>query len=177
MPEPMEQKKTNYDEIVNRILLSRSDLNRNTILEMIEEKKRNAGDFLTNETAARIAASELGVDIVKKKFRLKIQIQDLVSGLNDVTVAGQIEAVYPPKTFRRKDWTEGKLASLVVSDDTGRLRVVLWDNKVELVEKAKISRDQRIRISHGYVREGLDGKPELHVGERSTIKVIEEKKK
>jgi len=177
VPEPMEQKKTNYEEIVNRILSSRSDLNRNTVLEMIEEKKRNAGDFLTNETAARIAASELGVEIVKKKFRLKIQIQDLVSGLNDVTVAGQIEAVYPPKTFRRKDWTEGKLASLVVSDDTGRLRVVLWDNKVELVEKAKISRDQRIRISHGYVREGLDGKPELHVGERSTIKVIEEKKK
>jgi len=173
----MEQKKTNYEEIVNRILSSRSDLNRNTVLEMIEEKKRNAGDFLTNETAARIAASELGVEIVKKKFRLKIQIQDLVSGLNDVTVAGQIEAVYPPKTFRRKDWTEGKLASLVVSDDTGRLRVVLWDNKVELVEKAKIRRDQRIRISHGYVREGLDGKPELHVGERSTIKVIEEKKK
>jgi replication factor A1 len=169
--------KTSLEEIVNLILSSRSDINREEILEMIEQKKRGAGDFLTDETAARIAASELGVKIVKKPFRLKIQIQDLVSGLNDVTVAGQVVSVYPPKTFTRRDWTEGKLASIVVSDESGTLRVVLWDNKVELVEKAKIQREQKIRISHGYVREGLDGKPELHLGQRGNIKVIKEPKK
>jgi replication factor A1 len=168
---------TSLEEIVNLVLSSRSDLNREEILEMIEQKKRGAGDFLTDETAARIAASELGVKIVKKPFRLKIQIQDLVSGLNDVTVAGQVVSVYPPKTFTRRDWTEGKLASLLVSDKSGTLRVVLWDDKVELVEKAKIQREQKIRISHGYVREGLDGKPELHLGQRGNIKVIKEPKK
>jgi replication factor A1 len=169
--------KTSLEEIVNLILSSRSDLNREEILEMIEQKKRGTGDFLTDETAARIAASEFGVKIVKKPLRLKIQIQDLVSGLNDVTVAGQVVAVYPPKTFTRRDWTEGKLASLLVSDESGTLRVVLWDDKVELVEKAKIQREQKIRISHGYVREGLDGKTELHLGQRGSIKVIKEPKK
>jgi replication factor A1 len=168
--------KTSLEEIVKLILSSRSDLNREEILEMIEQKKRGAGDFLTDETAARIAASELGVKIVKKPLRLKIQIQDLVSGLNDVTVAGQVVSVYPPKTFKRRDWTEGKLASIVVSDESGTLRVVLWGDKVELVEKAKIQREQKIRISHGYVREGLDGKPELHLGQRGSIKVIKESK-
>ena len=177
MPEPMGQKKTgrtSLEEIVNRILASRSDLNRKEIMEKVEEKKRGAGHFLTDETAARITASELGVEIAKKPVRLKIQIQDLVSGLNDVTVAGRVDAVYPPKTFKRRDWTEGKLANLVVSDETGKLRVVLWDNKVKYVEEGKIQREQRIRISHGYVREGRDGKPELHLGQRSSIKVIKE---
>jgi hypothetical protein len=169
--------KTSLEEIVNRILSSRSDLNRKEILELIEQKKRGTGDFLTDETAARIAASELGVEIVKKPLRLKIQIQDLVSGLNDVTVAGQVVAVYPPKTFTRRDWTEGKLASLVVSDESGTLRAVLWDDKVELVEGGKIQRGQTIRISHGYVREGLDGKPELHLGQRGNIKVIKQPEK
>ncbi|MCZ2807871.1 MAG: OB-fold nucleic acid binding domain-containing protein [Candidatus Bathyarchaeota archaeon] len=169
--------KMSLEEIVNRILSSRSDLKRKEILEMIEKKKRGAGDFLTDETAARIAASELGVEIVKKPLRLKIQIQDLVSGLNDVTVAGQVVAVYAPKTFTRRDWTEGKLASLLVSDKSGTLRVVLWDDKVELVEKGKIQREQTIRISHGYVREGLDGKPELHLGQRGSIKIIKETEK
>jgi len=145
------------EEIVNRILSSRSDLNRKEILEMIEKKKRGAGDFLTDETAARIAASELGVEIVKKPLRLKIQIQDLA--------------------FTRRDWTEGKLASLLVSDESGTLRVLLWDNKVELVEGGKIQREQTIRMSHGYVREGLDGKPELHLGQRGSIKVIKEPEK
>jgi replication factor A1 len=179
VPEPTGQKetsKTSLEEIVNRILASRSDINRKKIMSIIEEKKRNAGDFLTDETAARIVASELGVKIVKKAFRLKIRIQDLVSGLNDVTVTGQVRAVYPPKTFTRRDWTEGKLANIVVSDESGDLRVVLWDNKVELVEKLKLQRDQRVRISHGYVREGRNGKPELHLGDRGSIKVIEAKK-
>ena len=115
--------------------------------------------------------------IVQKPLRLKIQIQDLVSGLNDVTVAGQVVSVYPPKIFTRRDWTEGKLASLLVSDKSGTLRVVLWDDKVDLVENGKIQREQTIRISHGYVREGLDGKPELHLGQRGSIKVIKEQEK
>jgi replication factor A1 len=169
--------KTSLEEIVNRILSSSSDLNRKQVLEMIEQKKKAAGNFLTDETAARITASELGVKIVKKSLRLKIQIQDIVLGLNDVTVTGQVVSVYPPKTFKRRDWTEGKLASLVVSDESGTLRVVLWDDKVELLEGGKIQRGQTVRILHGYVREGLDGKPELHLGDRGNLRVIKEQEK
>ena len=163
------------EEIVERILLSRSDLKRKEVLEMIVKKKMGMGDFLTDETASRIVASVLGVESVHEPLRLEIQIQDLVSGLNDVTVAGQVVAVYPPKTFTRRDWTEGKLASLLVSDKSGTLRVVLWDNKVELVESGKIQREQTIRISHGYVREGWGGNLELHVGQRGSIDVLTEK--
>ena len=129
----------NLEEIVGRILSSRSDLKRKEVLEMIEKKKRGAGDFLTDETAARIVASELGVESGKKPLRLEIQIQDLVSGLNDVTVTGQVVAIHPPKNFTRRDWTEGKLASLLVSDKSGTLRVVLWDDKVDLVERGRFN--------------------------------------
>jgi replication factor A1 len=162
------------EKIINQILSSRSDLNRKEILEIIEKKKKGAHNFLTDETAARIAASELGVKIIKKPLRLKIQIKDLISGLNDVTVTGQIISIYPSKTFTRRDLTEGKLASLVISDESGTLRVVLWDDKVQLIEGEKIHRKQTVRISHGYVRKGLDGKPELHLGQKGKIKVIKE---
>ena len=160
------------NEIVNQILSSRSDLKRKEILQIIETKKREAGDFLTSETAARIAASELGVKIVKKPLHLKIQIKDLVSGLNDVSLTGRVVSVYPPKTFKRRDWTEGKLASIIVSDKSGTLRVVLWDKKVDLIEKGKIQQEQTIKIAHAYVREGLDGKPELHLGDKGKIKIL-----
>jgi replication factor A1 len=167
----------NLEEIVERILSSRSDLKREEVLEMIEKKKRGVGDFLTDETAARIVASELGMESVKKPLRLEIQIQDLVSGLNDVTVAGQVVTVYPPKIFTRRDWTEGKLASLLVSDKSGTLRVVLWDDKADLVESGKIQPEQTIKISHGYVREGWGGGLELHIGKRGSIEVLAETEK
>ncbi|MFA5363914.1 MAG: hypothetical protein WC325_01890 [Candidatus Bathyarchaeia archaeon] len=161
-----------FEEIVNQILLSRSDLNREQILEMIEQKKCGIANFLTDETAARIVATELGVKTEPKTLRLKIQIKDLVSGLNDVSVSGRVVSVYPPKTFTRKDWKEGKLASIIVSDQTGTLRVVLWDKKVDIVEQGKIQRDQQVRVLHGYVRQGLDGKPEIHLGDKGSIKIL-----
>ena len=159
-------------ETVNQILLSCSDIKREEIIKMIENKKREAGGFLSNETAARLVASELGVQIAKKQIRLKIQIKDLVSGLNDVSLAGQVVAVYPPKTFKRRDWTEGKFANILISDDSGTVRVILWDNKADLIEKEKIQQTQTIRVSHAYVREGQDGKPELHVGDKGKIKIL-----
>jgi replication factor A1 len=162
------------EKIVEQILASHSNLKRNEILEMIEKKKKGAGDFLTNETAARIVASELGIESKKKPLQLEIQIQDLVSGLNDVTVTGKIVAVYPSKTFTHRDWTEGKLASLLISNNNKTLRVVLWDNKVELVEHNEIQRQQTVRVSHGYVREGWGGGLELHVGKRGNIEVLTE---
>ena len=139
---------------------------------MIENKKREAGGFLSNETAARLVASELGVKIAKKPCRLKIQIKDLFSGLNDVSLTGQVLSIYPPKTFKRRDWTEGKIASILISDESGTLRVVLWDNNVDMIEKGKIQQGQAVRISHAYVREGQDGKTEIHVGDKGSIKIL-----
>ena len=136
------------EEIINQILSVRSDLNREQIFEKIKTKKAEAGNFLTDQTAARIVASELGVEISKKKFSLKIQIKDIMSGLNDVSLTGKVVSVYPVRTFKRKDWTEGKLGSLVVSDETGTVRVVLWNNKADLLEEGRIQKDQQIIVSH-----------------------------
>ncbi|MDH5624174.1 MAG: OB-fold nucleic acid binding domain-containing protein [Candidatus Bathyarchaeota archaeon] len=159
------------EKIVEQILSSRPDLTRQEVHKMIEKKKEGVGEFFTDETAARIVASELGVEIVQKPLKLEILIQDLVSGLNDVTVAGRVVTVYPPKTFTRRDLTEGKFARLLIADRSGTLKVVLWDDKTDLVETGKFEQGQIIKVSHGYVREGLDGKLELHVGSRGNIQI------
>ena len=159
------------EEIVQRILSFRGDLTREEVLGMIEEKKRTAEGFFTDETAARIVASELGVEVLRKPFRPEVWIQDLVSGLNDVTVVGRAIGVYPPQTFNRPDGTEGKVVRLLIADKTGTLKVVLWDDKVGLIEGRKVETGRIIKVSHGYVREGLNGRLELHVGLRGDVQV------
>ena len=159
-------------EIINQIQTYRSDINYEEIQQMITNKKNDAGNFLTDETAARLVATDLGVEIQKKPLHLKIQIKDLVSGLNDVSVTCQIISIYPPRTFKRRDWTQGKFASIIVSDKTGNLKVILWDNKTRMIEKGKLQQKQTIRISHAYVREGQNGNLELHVGEKGNVKAF-----
>lgn len=158
-------------EIVQQILSFRGDLTREEVLRMVEEKKRTAKGFFTDEAAARIVASELGVEIFRKPFRPEVRIRDLVSGLNDVTVVGRVIAVYPPQTFTRSDGTEGKVSRLLIADKTGKLKVVLWDDKISLIEVRKVEQGRIVKVSHGYVREGLNGRLELHVGLRGDVQV------
>jgi len=161
------------EQIVQQILLVRRDLSREEILKKIYEKKRSAEDYYLDEVAARVVASELGVEIPRETeaFTPRLSISDLISGLNDVTVTGRVITIFPAQTFRRPDLTEGRVARLLIGDKTGTLRLVLWNEKTTHIESGKTSSGQVLRILHGYVREGLDGKLELHVGERGDVQV------
>jgi replication factor A1 len=161
------------EQIVERILLARRDLTREEVLKRIYEKKRPAEDYLLDEVAARMVASELGVEISPSEDTSKsgILIGDLVSGLNDVTLTGRVIIVYPTQTFSKTDLTEGKVARLLIADNSGTLKLVLWNEKINLVEAKEIKQGKIICVSHGYVREGLDGKLELHVGQRGEVQV------
>jgi replication factor A1 len=162
----------NFDDIIQRILLSRKELARDELLRMIEEKKGTAKAYLTDEVAARIVAMELEVKIPGlEPFQPHVLIKDLISGLNDATVIGRVVTMYPVRTFTRPQDTQGRLLRLVIADKSATLRVVLWDDKTSLAEAGRIQRGQIIKVSHGYVREGLDGKLELNMGTRSEIQV------
>jgi replication factor A1 len=157
---------------IEKILQFRHDLTREDVLKRIEEKKKMAKGFLTDEAAVRIVASELGLEILQETFRREVLIKDLISGLNNVTVVGRITRIYPVQTFVRFDITEGKVAHLLISDKTGELKVVLWDDKASIVEEEKIEEGQLVRVSHGYTREGRNGKLELHISERGKLQVL-----
>jgi len=160
------------EAIIEKILQIRQDLTRAEILERIEEKKKTAEGFLTDKAAVRIVASELGVEIPRELFRHEVLIKDLISGLNAVTVVGRITRIYPVQTFVRSDMTEGKVAHLLISDKTGELKVVLWNDKASIVERAKVEEGQIVRVTHGYTREGRNGKIELHLSERGDLQVL-----
>jgi replication factor A1 len=162
------------ERIIQRILLVRRDLTREEVLKKIYNKKRSAKGYLLDETAARIVASELGVKIPARELEpswVELSIGKLVSGLNDVTITGRVIIVHSVQTFPRPHLAEGKVARLLIADKTGSIQTVLWDDKATLVETRKIAAGQIIRVLHGYVREGRNGKLELHVGGGGEIQV------
>ena len=160
------------ESIVQQILVARRDLSREELLKRIYEKKRSAEDYFLDEVAARIVAVELGVEIQNEEdFPSEIAIKNLVSGLNDVTIIARVIAVYPTQTFSRNDSTEGKVARSLLADDTGTIRLVLWDDKIELVETGKLQQGRIVRVLHGYVRESFDGKLELHLGKKGDMEI------
>jgi replication factor A1 len=98
----------------------------------------------------------------------------LFAGLNDVTVAGRLMAVFPVRSFEGEK--PGKFATLMVADDDGILRVVLWNDKADLVEKGTMQVGQAVRLLHGYTRQDRDGNVELHLGGKSQVEVLSQER-
>ncbi|MCL7419250.1 MAG: OB-fold nucleic acid binding domain-containing protein, partial [Halalkalicoccus sp.] len=99
------------------------------------------------------------------------RIEDLSMGLSDVDVRGKVLATDSVRTFDRDDGSEGRVANLTLGDETGRIRVTLWDERTEATEA--FSPTQSVEVVDGYVRE-RNGELELHVGNRGTIEEIDE---
>jgi len=161
------------EDTVKRILSVRPELTREEVLGKIEAKEKEAKGFLTRESAARAVAAELGVGPSGPRFRQDVSIADLVPGLGNVTVTGRVIIVYPLQKFAREDGAYGMTRRLVLGDKTGELKVVLWDDKAD-VANAESLVGQIVRFARGYVRSGLDGRPELNVGAKADLKVVPE---
>lgn len=157
------------NEIVEHILSRLPKISRSEILEKLHEEKKKRGDFFSDEVLLRKIAAELGVEVQKEIVAPELLIQDLISGLNDVSVVGRVVAVFPTRTFGKQE--EGKVASLLVIDENSILRVILWNEKAEYVESGQVKTGEIIRFSHGYTKEGYKGKLELHLGEKGEIKI------
>ncbi len=163
------------EEIIKIVTLTKPEISQEEFLKMIKQKKKELGNYFTDEAIAKIIASELGVKIPgEKEEKFEISIKNIIAGLSDVTVSGKVTSIYPIQTFKRGLEKEGKIARLTLSDETGEINVVLWNEKTGLIEKGILKKGQKIRISHGYARESFRGGVELHIGEGGEIEILEE---
>ncbi|MGQ9624859.1 MAG: OB-fold nucleic acid binding domain-containing protein [Candidatus Bathycorpusculaceae bacterium] len=157
----------NIEEIIAKILSKHPEVSREEILKRLEKEKGKTGGFISDDVLLRMIAAGFGVETAADETSAQgLMFRDLVHGLNDVTIAGRVVAVFPPKTFKK-----GKVADLLVADKSGIIRVALWNDKAELVLSDKVRVGQIVRFSHGYTREGRGGKVELHVGEKSEVEI------
>jgi replication factor A1 len=142
-------------------------ISRDQILKRLEKEKRKTGGFISDETLLSMIAAEFGCAISKRETPVpSLSLVDLIPGLNDVTAVGRVLATFPPKAFEGS--RKGKFASLLIADKTAILRVVLWNDKASLPE-SEIKVGALVRFSHGYTRENLSGKVELHVGDKCEV--------
>lgn len=116
--------------------------------------------------ARNVQVDESEVSINPDELSSAKKISALVPGLGDVDVIGVILEIGPVRTFSRRDGTTGKVSSITIGDETGKVRVALWDDKAE--KSSSFKPDDVIRVEHGYTRERY-GRIELHVGNRGDV--------
>jgi len=145
------------------------------ILDKLAAERTRTGGLLSDETLLRLIAAKFGVQVQQNTIQNcgVLSTSRLFAGLYDVTVAGRLIAVFPAKTFQGAE-KSGKFATLMLADKEGLLRVVLWNEKAELIERGELKAGQTVRLVHGYTREDRYGKTELHLGTKSQVKFVPE---
>jgi replication factor A1 len=92
-------------------------------------------------------------------------------GQSDVNVRGLVLDTDSIRTFDRDDGSEGRVANLTLGDETGRVRVTLWDERADRADE--LEPGDAVEVVDGYVRE-RDGSIELHVGDQGAVDEVDE---
>ena len=98
-------------------------------------------------------------------------VDSLTMGQSDVDCTGLVLDTESVRTFDRDDGSEGRVSNLTLGDDTGQIRVTLWDERADRAEE--LSAGTAVEVVDGYVRE-RDGDLELHVGDRGAVEEVDE---
>ena len=92
--------------------------------------------------------------------------------MKDVNLKAVVTQMQELRTFNREDGSEGNVLNMTISDNSGSLRLVAWDEKA--IELEEIEEMSTIEVLHGYSKEGNQG-IEIHLGALSTIKKLNRK--
>lgn len=154
-----------YEEIIAKIMqdagISEADLN-----EKIEDKMKQLSGLVSKEGAAHIIANELGVKIVEQESG-KFTANKLAPGMRSVEFIGKVQKIFELVKFDKGE-KKGQVRSLIAGDETGTIRIVLWNDQVERIETLK--ENDIIRVENAYIKENR-GQKELHLSDSSKLEI------
>src|SRR3989338_5159583 len=152
-----------YEEIVLKIN-EKTNTPVSEIEIKVENKLKQLSGLISREGAAHIVANELGVKVFEP-LSGKLQIKNILTGMRDVETVGKVIQMYGVREFSNET-RSGKVASLLIGDETGTIRAVLWGAQTDNV--ANLSLNDVVKILGGYVREN-SGRKEIHLNDKSQL--------
>lgn len=157
-----------FGTIVSKIK-EKTNLTEDEINRKIIEKQQELSNLVSREGAAYIIAKELGLDIFPKTKR-RLEVKNILPKIRNLNMTARIVRVFEPKQFKKKDKT-GKVATVILGDATGTIRMSLWDAQTDIVEKLKP--DMPVEIFGAYTKENDIGGTEIRLGNKGGIKILE----
>lgn len=156
------------EEIIGRIV-GETGMEEGEVRGRIEEKQKELGGLVTPIGAAHIIANEAGVNLLEGLSKInELKIENIIPNMNSVDVVGRVTRIFPAREFEKADKTKGRVASLILADETGTIRAVFWGKDVALLED-KIEEGDVLRIREGYTKESINGEAEIHIGVRARV--------
>ncbi|MCK4967847.1 MAG: hypothetical protein KAS12_02225 [Candidatus Aenigmarchaeota archaeon] len=160
---------TTENELINKIV-KETKLKEKEILDKIKEKELEYSGLVSRIGAVYIVGRELGVDLIKPTNKT-LKINNIVSDMNKVEFMGKVIFKSEVKEFTNKNGS-GKVANIILGDETGTIRLSLWNEKTDAVDK--INTDEVLEILGGYTKKDYRGNPEVRLTKYGNIRKVDD---
>ncbi len=155
-------------DVISKIQ-SETGLSENEIKQQIANKMQALDGLVSEEGAAYIVASELGVQLFKDTRSGAIKIKDIVAGMQSVETFGRVVRAFSPTTFTGKDGKPKQVGSFILADETSEIRTVVWDQRASWITDGRIKEGVVVKVKDGYAKQSNIGNKELHLGYKSSL--------
>lgn len=135
------------------------------IQNLIDEKIKKFSGLLTEQGAIFMVEKELGLK--KNIDNPQLLISDLEDGQKNIDVKGKIKIIFPVKEFEKSN-KKGKLLSFILSDESGEIRVTLWNDQTE---KYDLTINSEI-IIHDCIVTSYNEKKQITLGFSGEIEIL-----
>jgi len=157
------------EEIVT-LIAEKSGLQVSEVTERVEAKEAEFAGLVSRLGAAYIVGKELGVDLVKPVSK-DLKLKNVVPGMRNVTFVAKIVEVGQLRKFESDDG-EGAVLNIILGDESGFVRLSLWDDKArEAVDK--LAAGQVWQVIGGYALKDSFGNVEVRLGKWGNLKRVE----
>ncbi|MFH0928926.1 MAG: DUF2240 family protein [Candidatus Aenigmatarchaeota archaeon] len=159
-----------FEEILKKIM-DKTKLSDEEVQKRILEKQRELSNLVSKDGAAYIIAKELGIELFEKKAERRLQIKNIVPKIRVLNIIGRIVRIFPMKEFESKG-RKGKVASIILGDESGSVRLTLWDQQTKIIDSIK--EGMAVEVFGGYTREDQRGGTEIRLSKTGGLKILED---
>lgn len=156
------------EEIIKEIS-KQAEISEEKVKKLIEEKQEELSGLVSPEGAAYIVGRELGASLIKEG-RKELKISNLVSGLRSVDITAKVVRVFEPREWKKEE-KKGRVQSIILGDETGTVRLSLWNDEVN---KYNLKKGDVVKIKGAYVKDGFAEGLDISLG-KGTLEKTDEK--
>ena len=157
---------------INKIIED-TGLSKKEIQSLVEEKKEELKGLISDEGALFVIAKELGVEVSSENQELlneiELNISDITLNMKNIVLVGRIKDIFNLNSFNKSNGEVGYVGAFKLNDNTGDIRIVLWDDQVNVFKDERFEKNKIVKILNGNAKQGRYGGIEIHIGRFSKI--------
>ncbi|MBU3897025.1 MAG: hypothetical protein KJ697_03795 [Nanoarchaeota archaeon] len=155
-------------DIIIQKIIEKTGMSYDNVQRTILNKQQELSNLVSKDGATYIVAKELDIDLFADTKR-RLEIKNVISGIKNLNLNARVFRIIPVKEFEHKG-RMSQVANLILSDQTGRIRMSLWDIQIKILDTLKVG--QAVEIFGAYTRDN-NGIPEIRLSRKGGIRILE----